>query len=55
MAWAGCTWDASSKITTSNHRPGGSVEATTSGLIAQHGLIAVSVVPACGMRSRSGL
>ena len=55
IAWAGCTWEASSKMTTSNQRPGGRVEATTSGLIAQHGLIAVSVVDACGMRSRSGL
>ena len=53
-ACAGGICDASSKITTSNQRPGGSTEATTSGLIAQHGLIAVSVSPARGSSSRSG-
>ena len=42
-ACAGGICDASSKITTSNQRPAGKIEATTRGLIAQQGLIAVNV------------
>ena len=53
-ASAGGTCEASSNTTTSNHWPGGSTDATTSGLITQHGRTAVTRSGQRVTRSRSG-
>jgi hypothetical protein len=46
-ALSGVTWDALSNMTTSKQCSTGSTDATTSGLMAQHGLSAVNTCGAC--------